>query len=275
MHEPIYQPQLNTVPVSLAGVRFGIEHTAASDYTMEQTVDPLHIHDYLEIFFNIEGEVSFLVGDRLYTISPGYGVISRPNDVHVCIFDEVSVQEHYCLWIDMEKESPLARFFENKDVSPLFPFDSATHDALRSLYVLCGEEGRELEKTALLLQILTIFEREQQPHRGSSNIPENFQTILDDIDKNYTRLSHVKLLFDRYHVSPATLNRWFRKYVHASAREYIESKKLSHAVKLLTEGCTVVEACMRSGFSDCSHFIVLFKKKFGRTPLQYKREHQS
>ena len=51
-------------------------------------------------------------------------------------------------------------------------------------------------------------------------------------------------------------------------------QKLSHAVKLLMNGHTVTEACMRAGFSDCSHFTVLFKKAFGMTPLQYKRKTQ-
>ena len=51
----------------------------------------------------------------------------------------------------------------------------------------------------------------------------------------------------------------------------IETKKLAHAVRLLSEGKTVSYASAESGFADCSHFIVLFKRKFGKTPLQFKR----
>ena len=73
-------------------------------------------------------------------------------------------------------------------------------------------------------------------------------------------------------VSSATLTRWFRKYLHSSPREYLESVKLANAAVLLSNGHSVTDACMRSGFSDCSHFIVLFKKKFGETPLKYKKK---
>ena len=52
----------------------------------------------------------------------------------------------------------------------------------------------------------------------------------------------------------------------------IEAKKLSASAEMLSRGTSVTEACMKCGFSDCSYFISLFKKKFGQTPLQYKNQ---
>ena len=101
------------------------------------------------------------------------------------------------------------------------------------------------------------------------------QDILNDIHINFAEIHHINQLTDRYFVSHATLSRWFRKYLHTSPREYLESKKLAHAVKLLDSGATVTEACINSGFPCCSHFIGLFKKKFGETPLKYKKRNES
>ena len=42
------------------------------------------------------------------------------------------------------------------------------------------------------------------------------------------------------------------------------------AAKLLTSGESVMNACLRVGFSDCSQFITIFRRKFGVTPHQYK-----
>jgi AraC-like DNA-binding protein len=104
-------------------------------------------------------------------------------------------------------------------------------------------------------------------------MPAEMKAILGDINENFASIKHIKELLARHFVSSATLNRWFREYLSVSPREYVESKKLSNAVKLLSAGASVTDACMRSGFSDCSHFIILFKKKFGKTPFRYKATH--
>ena len=50
-----------------------------------------------------------------------------------------------------------------------------------------------------------------------------------------------------------------------------ESIRLAHAKRCLAGGLPVQEAAARSGFSDCSRFIAVFKRQFGRTPLQFQK----
>jgi len=49
---------------------------------------------------------------------------------------------------------------------------------------------------------------------------------------------------------------------------------LAIAAKYLAGGCTVAEACEKSGVSDYSYFIALFRKTYGLTPLQYQKKYQ-
>ncbi|MBR3997465.1 MAG: helix-turn-helix transcriptional regulator, partial [Clostridia bacterium] len=81
-------------------------------------------------------------------------------------------------------------------------------------------------------------------------------------------------LADTFFISQSTLNRLFRKYVGLSVFQIIDARRLSHAENLLRNGSSVMDACFQSGFTDCSKFIILFKKTFGVTPLRYKRKHQ-
>ena len=104
-----------------------------------------------------------------------------------------------------------------------------------------------------------------------SAIPSEMQAILNYIDANFTEIQHVGDVASYFYISTATLNRWFRKYINLSPREFLEAKKLAFAKKLLDEGSTVTEVCIRTGFSDCSHFIAVFKNKFGETPFKYKK----
>ena len=54
--------------------------------------------------------------------------------------------------------------------------------------------------------------------------------------------------------------------------ELINNFMMALAEKLLRIDISVTDACYRAGFSDCSRFILCFKKKFGKTPLKYKQE---
>ena len=276
MYEPIFVPDVEKRLLPLGEVRFGLSHFNSYRAPHDLRADPLHMHKYTEIFFHVAGDMSFFIGDRLYPISVGDAVISRADEVHMGVYNSPSVFEHFCLWIDADLNSPLISFLAKWEDSPILSFDSETAktliDNLSELDRIMGKEGSELESTAKFLNILTVLKKKSMQRSTEINIPAALSAILDYINENYTQIRHVNELVTSHFVSSATLNRWFREYLHISPREYIESKKLANSVRLLTSGASVTEACMRSGFPDCSHFVVLFKRKFGKTPLQYKKE---
>ncbi len=277
MYEPKNLPQLNEMISALSMMRFSIVCNNQYSKMDDPDADPLHIHNFLEIFLNVSSDISFLVNNNLYPVPEGDAVISRPGEIHMGIFHKAAVQEHICIWIDADFASPIFSFLRKEDFCPLFSFDEKTKKELQSLtsslLEICENEGSELKKASYLLRILTIFEKEALPDAAArSDIPEPLQRILDDIHGNFAEIRSVSDILASHFVSSATLTRWFRKHLHTSPREYLESVRLSNAAVLLSNGHSVTDACMRSGFSDCSHFIVLFKKKFGETPLKYKKK---
>lgn len=277
MYKPTILPQVKEKPLNLSDVKFGIVYSNKFVDPKNPNIEPAHIHDYQEIFFNVSSNVSFLVNNRLYAVPQGDAIFSRDNEVHVCVYNAAQAHEYFCLWIDAEKETINALFpFLKSAFSPLFTFDDETkiriHTLLKKLYFTCQDSEDRLKKTAYFLQILTLFQNPAFAEKQETKIPVQMQKIIDDVHLNFAEIDHVNKLSERHFVSPATLNRWFRKYIHLSPREFLESKKLAHAAKLLSQGASVTDACLQSGFSDCSHFIVLFKKKFSETPLKYKQK---
>ena len=275
MYEPTYPPQLGSPSKMIPGMRFSLCYFNRLVTLGDESIEPAHIHDHFEIFFNVDADVSFLVNSKLYPVGLGDALISGRNDIHVCIFQKTRMHAYFCLWIDAEENSPIARALNAALSEPLLVFDEETKARLNailfSLDALSGVEDSELEQTSLLLQVLTLLSKRKSEPTAHSNIPEPLQRILDDINENFAEIRHVNDLLEHHFISSATLNRWFRRYIHLSPRELLESKKLSHAAYLLASGKSVTEACMRSGFSECSYFIGRFKKKFGETPLKYKQ----
>ncbi len=275
MYKPTFIPVLDQELSLLSNTRFGIIHKSNYVESDNPSIEQLHIHGYLEIFFNISSDVSFLVNNNLYPVNHGNVIVSCANDIHMCIYNRTRVHEYYCLWIDCAENPQLTEIFSKEGHSPLLCFEPLTFDRLNdtlfSLTAACENNAGELEKASLLLQVLVLLEKESKVQESVCQIPESFRNILDYINVNSASIHCISDILENFFISASTLNRLFRRYTHLSARKYLESKKLSHAAKLLSGGETVTNACMASGFSDCSHFIRLFKKTFGETPFKYKQ----
>ena len=71
MYEPKRIPSLDAKTAPIPEIRYGILKADHFIDIEDPTIDPLHIHGYLEIFFSISAEVSFLINDTIYPVTAG------------------------------------------------------------------------------------------------------------------------------------------------------------------------------------------------------------
>ena len=269
----INQPDLNRRPSSLCDVRYGIVYADKYHRPDDPELDESHIHGYYELYFNLSGDISFLVNNRVHPVQSGDMIFTRSGDVHICIYNKACVHEHYCMWIDCGERSPIAAFLEDAFAQNRYSYAGDGEQLTALLEGLYRAGDDEVRGTALLLQLLTFLADHKE--RGASTaagvtVPTEMQRIVDYINESFADIHHVGDVLERFYVSQSTLTRWFRKYIHLSPKEFLEAKKLAYAKKLLDEGASVTDACMGAGFADCSHFIAVFKRRFGDTPFRYK-----
>ena len=235
---------------------------------------PPHMHDSLEIYVLLEGDVSFMVEHNLYQLQPGDAIITKPNEIHNCVLNTPGVHKHLCLWFSSEAKALLEDFLqhdfgENNLISPL----REDREQLFSLYEklrLSNEKDGKRHEFSLFLQILDILGKNLSSALAPQQIPLELQRILADINDNFLEIKGLKYFAEKYFVSQSTLNRLFRTYLHTTPGLYLEAKRLAHSRLLLKKGKSVLAACMESGFSEPSNYIRLFKKRFGVTPGQYR-----
>ena len=70
----------------------------------------------------------------------------------------------------------------------------------------------------------------------------------------------------KYHLS-----RIFKKYTGFSPYEYLLNERLTQENPLQNTRLSVEEIAQRVGFNSASHFIRMFRKYEGLTPLQFRK----
>lgn len=272
-----FQPVTDRTLLSTDGIKYTVKHSNQLMGPDTPEKDESHIHSCYEVYVNMTGNVSFLVNNNLYPIRKGNVILTRPGDVHLCVYHAECFHEHFCLWLEAPADSLLVSFMHESGFSAFLTVEEADRDHLFYLLrKLSGPKSQELSplsRTAYLCEVMDLLQNRSEVLGTSPDpiLPEEMQQILTYLSDHFREIQHIKDIYDRFYISPATLNRWFRKYIHISPREFLEAQKLAYAKQLLGNGYTVTEACIQSGFSDCSYFISVFKKKFGTTPLTYKR----
>ena len=235
-----------------------------------------HVHDECEIYVNVEGDISFMVEDKIYPVSRANAIISKPYEYHHCIYNSDRPFSHF--WI-------LFSCHGNETLFPMF-FDRENGE--KNLVILSKDEGEELLKICFELieeksefEVYSLFFRMITLLSHRKDIPSTYENTelfgdikmaLEFINKNFSSNFKIEDVANYACVSVNTLERHFTSVLRNTPSEYIRNLRLSHAAKLLKEGKSVLDASLESGFCDCSHFVSLFKRKYGVTPLKYKKK---
>lgn len=101
-----------------------------------------------------------------------------------------------------------------------------------------------------------------------------YNLILQYLNEYHTNIT-LSDLTEHFNRSNSHISHLFKKENGMTIRAYCNNLKLEDAKKLLLNSdITITEIAFDVGFNDTSYFIYLFKKKFGISPLQYRRKNQ-
>ena len=264
-----------TVP-EMAPINLAVNHVdldAASPLNQNES----HIHRECEIYLNLSGDVAFAVENRIYPISRGCAVITRPYEYHHCIYRSNARHEHY--WITFsagQGEDFLKMFFHReKGRDNLIRLEPALLEKLLGvLDVLLEGEGEPLAQRIACLEMFRILQagKREEPPVAPEHLPADVAAALRYMDSHLAEDMDIRALAAAGNVSVNTLERHFRAALGASPFEVLRRRRLVASMEHLRNGEPVTEAAIRSGFSDYSNYIQLFRRQFGMTPLQYKKK---
>lgn len=99
-----------------------------------------------------------------------------------------------------------------------------------------------------------------------------FEEACEYINSNITGDIDISKLCKHLGIGKNRLYKAFREANGSAVNEYVIEMRLERAKQLLLETrLTVGDICQRSGINNEAYFCRLFKKRFGKTPTEYRK----
>lgn len=246
-----------------------------------------HSHPYYEMVLPISGEVRYSIDGNLYDLHPGelmcipegvwhFGRHSTANGAS----ERIVVQIDSDLWHHALQEAGLGEEGWSKetlflsreaiaawDVRGLFE-RIALASAMKPSHKALVYNSQLTELQLIMDQIVEANDIE--PPAAASLLAaraiEYIQARYQDPDLTVTTVA------DHMFVSREHLSRTFKAYTMESVHSYITALRMQDCRRAIAEGSPLLRACTESGFSDYSSFFKSFRRLYGMTPAEYRRQ---
>ncbi|WP_419056529.1 AraC family transcriptional regulator [Hominenteromicrobium sp.] len=260
------------------------------DFQLSHNRDPyfrtmeFHAHDFLELYYFLDGSVTYYIEDQVYDLCPGDLLIIPAGKMHrPVIANEHAAYERMVLWItpqylqsidspagDLQKN--LQKVGEHGYCVPFRGDETVFVTALlkKLLYMQKNNTDPKFCAGAVELYLWTIFRSYGVIDTTHRNETQVIPQVIRYITEHFSEPLTLEDIAAEFFVSKSYLNRHFKAYTNSTVYAYIMALRLTHARRMLREGIPAVEAGRECGFSDYSTFYKAFKTQTGLSPQQFK-----
>lgn len=244
---------------------------------------PVHFNQaplpYTLMLFITEGCGNVLLEEESITVKAN-DILILPSDVG-CHFDTTHTPfSYYAFYLSgnviadylpllCTEHSYFKRDFvkANNIICGLFP------DICREL--ASGEAEASLHLSAMFHIVFSILLDACRGDKKAGKLPAHVAHMKQIYDLDYSSAHSLEAFENELGISRYRLCRDFSTYIGISPVQYLNQVRLREARHLLyTTNLTVREVGISVGIENTTHFINLFKKNTGITPLQFRQNHK-
>lgn len=259
---------------------FIIRHTRPGSQIVKS-----HWHPELEINTAFEGSSRFFINGRVEDVTPQHIVLVNSREVHSSIpyfatdgfaITGITLQISY---------SFLKSLIPNFDTC-YFVLTEEANTKIQSLILALNEwyeqEGTPFLSVLVLRQICEIVyvlltqccqERDRTKDSTSQEPFRKLEGILTYIHDHYSEPLNTAQMAQQFFFSKEYFCRFFKKYTGATFSQYLAKYRVLQAEQLLAQTSKKIsEIALETGFADEGSFIQCFRKYYGCTPRNYRKE---
>lgn len=271
------------------GIRVSMDESSTSNF---------HSHEFIEIFYCLEGSAKQKIDDKEETIKPGdvfifnSGVYHKFYDIKGT-FQIVNVMFLSRLLFDVSSKNFIeeyfikefgalkTEFFEKAKYLKIVEKESRINYNIHFFNMLTEYKyiknisvkilRKELE--LLLLNIGRDYLCKDQLLQFSMENKKTIQSVVDHINENVCQINKVEDLVKEIPYNLSYFNRIFQRYMGVSVSKYIKKKKIDYSCFLLRNTDMSIEQVAETiGYYDLKNFYRMFKSLRKETPSEYRKK---
>lgn len=255
-----------------------------------------HQQTQIEISVMLEGSAEVQVFEQQELVSEGDAFIILPENVHTVQMGQSGKSRYFTLVFDpVLLYGYKGSFFYEQYYLPSrqhgAPFHRIDHHAewaqtvFEHLYWIYEHYAGSIpavqlaitQRLQMIWSILCTNLFSTSTHKPAAITPgqqDRITALIQYLHEHYSEPFSLSELASQINVSRGECCRFFKKMLHITPSEYLMEYRLAKSMELLHSGhLSVTEIADLVGFSSPSYFIAQFRKKIGKTPLSYQREH--
>ena len=266
----------------------------------DQDSTRIHSHAFYELVLVVAGEGRHVTATEEYTISAGDLFLIKPGNLHgyrvehnFSLYNILYYPEQLNLPLfDLAEEPGYHAFFElEPELRRQFGFRKHFRlgkSQLDEIQLLVEHMSREIASDEpghcyrAVSFLIRLIERISRIFSVSTLYRENdelfrLSELVSFLERNAAEPHTIAELAEKAAMSPATLNRAFRRAVGKSPLCYLNDLRISGAERLLLKSpaLSVSAVAAECGFRDGNYFSRLFKKRTGYTPRVFRQRNEN
>ena len=241
----------------------------------------MHTHNYYEYFLITSGEIYHIVNGKTTLLPTGSAVFIRPDDCHKYQIAESANCEMINVSFRRSYFEDVQRFFAMEELNelltrrepPTITLNASQISSLKKKHAMLNvspsKSGLIVLLKTLLIDVMAYF---LMDHEQQSSASETFlQSVLAKMNTPENIEEGVPALVRISGFSHGHLCRLMKKELDTTPVKYVNNLRLQYAANLLTSTTKdILSISMELGFSSFSHFITIFKEKYGISPSKYR-----
>ncbi len=247
--------------------------------TFETTSSVIHQHlDFYELILVTQGEWQNRMDAVTNTMLTGTLALFKPGVTHQ-MFTESSQNTHFVICVEQEYfETFVRQSFPLFDLENLSDCTSKIVSKEKCKYIeylgntLCkGSHPIHSMADEILYLCLSDFTYNLETYDCDTHIAD----IIQKLNNQLYMLTSVEDICANYPYSQSTLQKQFKKITGLTIAGYKAQQKMKYAATLLAEThSSVLNIATTLGYDSLSYFLHAFKKQYGITPSEYRKQHK-
>ena len=249
-----------------------------------------HCHDYLEIAFMMSGKGKYRIDGKIYSVEEGDLLIFNPGVYHQGLVKDVNtaVTEFFVGASDIRVKGLSDNCLPIPKAEPVI---HTTGDFRQRLFKICAsmeaenavsKEGRYFMMKAYLMQMVVMILRHQLKGEETSsgyafesvNKKYIVERIVSYFGDHYAEKISLDRIAENMYLSPFYISKIFKSETGEAPIRHLIKIRLEKAMELLEtdDSYSIKEVALKVGYDDAYHFSKLFKKYYGFSPSQVKKQ---